>query len=328
MKQYRTSELLPGLDTGMRMMKWLMGLLIVLFCFSGITNVKSGEEALVLRFGKLVKVQESGLLLALPYPIDEVIRVPVKQEGEVEILDIWQNPSAQDSQDAINPLEEGYCLTGDQNIVQMKVVVKYRISDSASFRLLTEDSEQLLREVVVAAITTTLADWQVDEVIRLQRSDSGDGLTFQSLYRTVLRQTEQRLADLECGVTISALEIKEVLPARQVLKEFREVQSAKIEMETMMRQAEDFRNQKELKAQEEANRMVKEATASATRRKSEARAHLSVFKQLHQQYSKEPDIFKERMRIEFLETIYNNVGRVELVSPDTRIIFSSPKGEE
>ena len=117
MKDERAPTLLLGLDTGFRMLRWLVLLLLVLFCLSGITRVKSGEEALVLRLGKLVKVQPSGLLLALPYPIDDVIRVPVKQEGEVDISDFLGTTSYNNSHQTIDALREGSRLTGDHQVV-------------------------------------------------------------------------------------------------------------------------------------------------------------------------------------------------------------------
>ena len=68
----------------------------MLFWFSGIQEVEPDQVGLLLRFGKLhgahpaAQVHEPGLLLALPYPIDRVIQVPAKQEGEVVIKEVWK----------------------------------------------------------------------------------------------------------------------------------------------------------------------------------------------------------------------------------------------
>ena len=71
------------INTAIRYCKWLIVILVALICCSGIRVVNNHEVAVVLRFGRLVgdtreeQVKEPGLLLAFPYVIDEVIKVPV-----------------------------------------------------------------------------------------------------------------------------------------------------------------------------------------------------------------------------------------------------------
>ncbi len=149
-----------GLQAGLRMFRWVMLLLFVLFWFSGIQEVDPDQVGLLLRFGKLQgttgrQVHEPGLLLALPYPIDRVLQVPAKQEGEVVIKEVWKGIEQTEAQDRIDPVLEGYCLTGDQNIVQAQVVVKYRISDPVSLQLGRPTARHFAQRRL-AALTQTL----------------------------------------------------------------------------------------------------------------------------------------------------------------------------
>ena len=79
------------INTAIRYCKWLIVILVALICCSGIRVVNNHEVAVVLRFGRLVgdtreeQVKEPGLLLAFPYVIDEVIKVPVGKVHEVSI---------------------------------------------------------------------------------------------------------------------------------------------------------------------------------------------------------------------------------------------------
>ena len=93
-------------------------IIIVLLCiaFSGVRIVKSGEVAMVLRFGKIVgdtpeeQIHNPGLLLCFPYFIDEVVTVPV---GSV----IQQTVTTHYTDGAIDKWSNsGYVITGDQNI--------------------------------------------------------------------------------------------------------------------------------------------------------------------------------------------------------------------
>ena len=63
----------------------------------------------------------------------------------------------------INPLVEGYCLTGDQNLLQARLVAKFRITDPVAFALSIESPAMLVHDAVMAATTETIAGWPVDD---------------------------------------------------------------------------------------------------------------------------------------------------------------------
>ena len=71
-----------ALKVSFAVLKVIMVVLVVLFLFSGVTKVGPGERAIVLWFGKISGVGEArllgpGLKLLLPYPIHEIVRIPV-----------------------------------------------------------------------------------------------------------------------------------------------------------------------------------------------------------------------------------------------------------
>src|ERR1700757_824592 len=86
-----TKPVLWALDAAWQRMHWWVAAMVILYAFSGITVVKSDEVAVILRWGRLVgdtpALQEHGpgLLFALPRPVDQVVRVPVKHVWEVRI---------------------------------------------------------------------------------------------------------------------------------------------------------------------------------------------------------------------------------------------------
>ena len=103
------------INTAIRYCKWLIVILVALICCSGIRVVNNHEVAVVLRFGRLVgdtreeQVKEPGLLLAFPYVIDEVIKVPVGKVHEVSIT--THAASADPTYAEIE--DTGYVITGD-----------------------------------------------------------------------------------------------------------------------------------------------------------------------------------------------------------------------
>lgn len=332
MVQKRPPAVLQGLEAGLKMFRWVVIGLLVLFCFSGIQEVGPDQVGLLLRLGNLhganpaAQVKEPGLMLALPYPIDEVIEVPAKQEGEVVIDDVWKGIEDTDALGTIDPILEGYCLTGDQNVIQAKVVVKYKISDPVRFRLGTAEPEAILRDTVLSALTHAIAGWGVNDVLRLQQGDNTRSQPSVGLAGTVWQQAQQRLDGLDCGMTISALEFKEIHPPRHVITDFRAVQSAKIAMETHQREAEGFAAREIPKAEAEKNRLVQEAAAYENTLNAKASAELSVFEQLHSEYRQNSALVWNRIYLETVEYVLQRVGKLDFVSPEDRVILSDVEG--
>jgi membrane protease subunit HflK len=316
-----------GLRAGLRMFRWVMLLLFVLFWFSGIQEVAQDQVGLLLRFGKLqgstpaAQVHEPGLLLALPYPIDDVLQVPAKQEGEVVINEVWKGIEDTAALDRIDPVLEGYCLTGDQNIVQVQVVVKYRISDPVAFRLRTLDPPAILHDVVLASLTQAISGWSVNDVLRFQRETSSQSGQTEGLAATVRSRAQGRLDQLDCGMTISAMEFKQLHPPRHVIAEFRDVQSAQIDVETKKRDAEGFASREIPKAQAERNRLIQAAAAYQNTLKARAMEEYSVFEQLYSEYRKNPELVRNRIYLETLEHVLTSAGKVDFVSPGDRVIL-------
>src|ERR1019366_2859608 len=72
------------LRSSFKVVKILMILLVLVFIGSGMFTVNPNEIAVVLRFGKPVglareQLLKPGLHFALPYPIDEIVRLPIGQ---------------------------------------------------------------------------------------------------------------------------------------------------------------------------------------------------------------------------------------------------------
>ncbi|MBN1853436.1 MAG: protease modulator HflK [Pirellulales bacterium] len=323
-----TPAVFQGLEAGLKMFRWVAVVLLALFAVSGIHEVGPDHVGLLLRFGRLHgatradQIKEPGLLLALPYPMDRVVQVPAKQEGEIIVSEVWKSIEQTSGLNAIDPILEGYCLTGDQNIIQSKIVVKYRITNPIAFQLQTADPESILHDMVLAALTRSVAGWKVDDVLRLQRAKEESLDQTESLVRIVWNRAQERLDQLDCGMTISALEFKEVHPPRHVIAEFRAVQSAEIEMGTNRSEAEGYAAREIPKAEAERNRLVQQAVAYDSSLQARASEEMSVFEELYTEYQKSPALVANRIYLETMEHILRSVGRLNFVSPDERVILS------
>src|SRR4030095_4340170 len=118
--------------------KVAMGILVLFFCFSGWRQVGSQETAIRLQFGKPVgqgarALLGPGLHFAWPYPIDEVVKIPVTQIQTVSSSVGWFgiNPDGTESYEgpSLNPAVDSYTLTADGNIIHARATLRYRIND-------------------------------------------------------------------------------------------------------------------------------------------------------------------------------------------------------
>jgi len=127
---------------GFRSVYLAAGLLAVLWFSGNIREIAPDSQAVVRRFGSIVRTQESGLLLAWPRPIEEVQILAGPQQQLSQDVGTLEPPTQQ-SQALIGPsagggglpVDESAYLTGDGNIVLLSATLIYRIDDPIAYAL-------------------------------------------------------------------------------------------------------------------------------------------------------------------------------------------------
>lgn len=324
--------LFQGLESGMKLFRWAVWVLVVLFWVSGIQNVQPTNVGLLTRFGKLLPnsvqspVREPGLVLALPYPIDQLIQVPKGQEQRLEVSEVWAALDLPVKNNKIDPILEGYCLTGDNNIVQTRMVVKYVIVDPVAYEFKISDASTMVHDMTLAALTETIAEWKVDEVLQLQRRPAGESggsvLQTEKLDAAVARRTQARLDAVESGIRVNVVEFVAMHYPRHVNKEFENVQTTRIANETSKRRAEEFAGTERFRSESLRTMKVDEARAREHQLISEAMAEKESFMPLYEEYQKAPALAWQRIYMEAMEQVWKNVGRLDFVPANSRIILT------
>ncbi|MDO4569251.1 MAG: SPFH domain-containing protein [Planctomycetia bacterium] len=328
--------LFQGVDAGMKLFHIAALVLIALFWLSGIGSVKPKNVGLLTRFGKLIPYSEEvpqrgpGFVLAFPYPIDQLVEIPAEEEQRLLVSDVWASwEQAGADTNAIDPVTEGYCLTGDNNIVQANVVVKYKITNPSVFHFDISDAETMIRSVFLAALSETAATWSGDQAVRTQRvvevpnPAGGEPILVQeSLSQLAAERTQQKLDRIECGITITGVEFTGMHYPRHIKADIENLQST------------DITNQARLsQAQKEANALVSAAMREVDNRLTDAKNfHLAVtteakneqaqFLALYREFCDRPEQTWQRMYAETMEQIWSNVGKLRVAPPNSRIILS------
>lgn len=311
-----------GVRAGSKMIGWLALGLFVLFWCSGITAIGPGEVGLVLRCGRLTgtspsdQIRQPGLLLALPYPIDEVIRVPVKQEREIAITSLRDDPALGTTTMRGLP---GYALSGNQNIIEADITLKYRIKEPIAYTFSNRTPGRILRDIVVGTAAEVIAQWQVDDVLRLQRkTDLGP----EKLSRTVLVNAQTLIDEMSLGVELTAVEFREIQPPADVADAFQAVQSERIAIETKKREAEGYAARVVPVAEAESNSLIKMATRRATDVRTRAEEEVSLFNRVHDEYVRNPGLVWNRLHLETIEGLMRDGSQFRFVNPGTRLVLT------
>jgi membrane protease subunit HflK len=308
------APLAVALDAVWVRMHWWIATMAVLYLVSGTTVVKQDETAVILRWGRLVgetpALQEhgSGLLFSFPRPIDRVVRVPVKRISEVEIKTL----SAVASEDSdpygrtLDPLTQGYALTGDQNIVHADAVARYRIRDAAEWSFYGPSADDILRVEVTAALVQSIGEMGVDRVL-------ADGR--KTLITTALERAQKGLDAAHSGLELTSIELTRLAPPYSLASEFDAVQSAFISAETRRKEAQAYREMTIPAAQAEVESATQAARGAADNDLATARGDAAAFLALDREYRANPAVVRERLYRDAVEKALGAAGSIRWVPP-------------
>ncbi len=240
-------------------LKIIMVVLVVIFLASGFRTVGSDERAFVLRFGKIrgvgeERILEPGLVGPLPwlhwvfpYPIDEVVRIPVAKKVNLPINSFWYFQTADEllpegpggrtpPGPTLNPIIDGYCITrsekqsrtitgsggSDYNIVHSKWILTYQINDPERFfkNVHVEDVKpgQIYFDVIKKSITPFLQALVADAVVTtmvnytIDEAHSSD----ERIARDVKKLLREKLNKIESGIAVVSIQLTDITWPRQV----------------------------------------------------------------------------------------------------------------
>jgi modulator of FtsH protease HflK len=296
------------LDAAWHRMHWWIGAMALLYLLSGITIVRSDEVAVILRWGRLVgdtpglQQHGSGLLFSFPRPIDRVVRVPIKHVSEISVtaLDSSQATSVFD------PVRVGYALTGDQNVVLVNMMARYRIRDPAEWAFYGPNSEEVLRVEITSAMVRSLGEMGVDHVLADGRRE---------LVAIATRRAQAGLDAAHSGLEISSLELTRLAPPAALASDFDAVQSAFIGAETAKKEAQAYAETAIPEAQSSADSSVQAARADSAGAISLARGNSEAFLALAKQYKANAAVVRERLYRDAVEKAIGGASAVRWIPP-------------
>ncbi len=279
---------------------------VVLWVGSGVYIVDPAEQGVVLQFGRHVNTSEPGVNYHLPWPIQNVVIVDIANVRRAEI-----GFRTIEGQETRRILEEALMLTADENIVEVGLLVQYRVKDAAAFVFNVNDPEAVLHTTTEVALRSAVGKMPIDGVITERRAE------VQENTRAYLQEL---IDEYNAGIIITDVRLQVADAPDQVRDAFHEVVRAREDRERKVNEAQAYREDVVPRARGEAKRILEQAQAYQEERVRSARGESERFLSILEEYRRAPEVTRERMYIEAVEIAMARVEKVLITQTDTNVL--------
>jgi membrane protease subunit HflK len=268
-------------------MVWLVGVVAVaaIFAYNSFYQVEPNERGVVLQFGKYSHTTGPGLNY-LMWPVQKVETVPVLDENQINFGE---------------EQGENLILAGDQNIVDLRFTVLWKIRDAQHYLFNLRDQQELVKVVSESAMREIVGRTSAEEVRTRGRQEAQESV------RELIQQT---LDGYESGILITGVNLEKADPPPQVIDAFEEVQRAEQNQNRLIREAEQYRNKIVGEARGNAAKIVEDGRAYRTRVVQEAEGEAQRFIQVYDSYAEAQDVTRQRIFLETIEDVFARSNKV------------------
>ena len=298
--------------------------LIIVYILTGLYMVRPGEEAIVQRFGRIIKRGVMpGIHYRLPFPFEKSIQLNTKRINRVEIgfrtrerfedepeAYLWETRHIKGKYE--KNYDEALMLTGDQNIVDVWLVVQYRIGNMSDYLFRVETPEILMKGASEAAVRYLIAKEDIDVLLTKKRH----------WIEEEIKKTLQGFLDrYGFVIEVTKVAIPVIHPPIEVVPAFRSVASASEDKERYVREAESYLNRIVPRARADANRALEEARAYRIAKVNRAKGEAKRFLAQLDQYRTARDISMTRIYLETMEKVLPGTNKFILPPGASRDIL-------
>ena len=293
---------------GSRGVAIVAGVLALIWGVAGFYIVDPAEEGVVTRFGKYVSTSAAGPHW-LPYFIEDVQKVNVQQVRTAEI----GFRSTGRTQGAVG--SEALMLTQDENIIDVKFAIQYRVKDAPDYLFNTRDPDRILRDVTESAVRETVGRSTMDFVITEGRS---------AISASVQELAQSILDRYGTGLIVTSVNMQDAQPPAQVQESFYDAVKAREDEVRFRNEAEAYSNEILPKARGDGDAIREQAAAYKARVSAVADGDASRFLAVLKEYRKAPGVTRERMYLDAMEEVLSNSSKILLEAQGSNNLLYLP----
>ncbi|MEZ2740424.1 FtsH protease activity modulator HflK [Comamonas jiangduensis] len=273
----------------------IAGIAVLIWLGTGFFIVQEGQQAVITQFGKYHSTVGAGFNWRVPYPIQNHELVYVSQIRSVDV--------GRDTIIKSTGLRESAMLTEDENIVEIKFAVQYRLNDARAWLFESKSPDVAVVQAAETAVREVVGKMKMDTALAEERDQIAPRV--RDLMQTILDR-------YKVGVEVVGINMQQggVRPPEQVQAAFDDVLKAGQERERAKNEAQAYANDVIPRATGTASRLKEEAEAYRERIAAQAQGDAQRFSSLLAEYKKAPQVTRDRLYTETMQEVYSNVTKV------------------
>ena len=265
----------------------------VVWAGSGFFIVQEGQQAIVTTFGRYSATVDAGFQWRLPYPFQAHETVAVTQLRSVEV---GRNNVA-----AATGLRDSSMLTQDENIVDIRFTVQYRLKDAKNYLFENRDPDKAVEQASESAVREIVGKSKVDSVLYEARD---------ALAADLVKSIQVQVDRLKAGILVVAVNVQNVQVPEQVQAAFNDAVKAGADRDRFKNEGQAYASDVIPKARGTAARLREEADGYSQRVVAQADGDAQRFRSVLTEYQKAPGVTRDRMYIDAMQQVYSSVSKV------------------
>jgi len=280
---------------------------VLIWAGSGFFIVQEGQQAVVTSFGKYSHTVDAGFTWRFPYPFQAHETVAVTQLRSVEV---GRNAVVQ-----ATGLRESSMLTQDENIVDIRFTVQYRLKNAREYLFENRNPDEAVIQASESAVREIVGKSNMDSVLYEQRD---------AIATELIKSVQTQLDRLKTGILVVNVNVGSVQAPEQVQAAFDDAFKAGADRERLKNEGQAYANDVIPRAKGSAARLKEEAEGYKARVIATAEGDAQRFNQVLTEYQKAPGVTRDRLYIDTMQQVYSNVTKVLIDSKNNSNLLYLP----
>ena len=273
------------------------GVVLLVWAGSGVFIVQEGQQAVITSFGKFSHTVDAGIQWRFPYPFQAHETVSVTQLRSVQV-----------GRDTVVPatgLRDSSMLTQDENIVDIRFTVQYRLKDARAYLFENRNPDEAVVQAAESAVREIVGRSSVDQVLYEQRD---------AIATDLMKSLQGQLDRLSAGILVANVNVQNVQVPEQVQAAFNDAVKAGADRDRFKNEGQAYASDVIPKARGTAARLNEEAEGYRSRVVAQAEGDAQRFRSVLVEYQKAPAVTRDRLYLETMQQVFSNVSKVYLDS--------------
>ena len=271
----------------------IAGVAVLVWLGSGFFIVQEGQQAVVTSFGRYSHTTDAGFKWRFPYPFQAHETVAVTQLRSIEV--------GRSTVGQATGLRDSSMLTQDENIVDIRFTVQYRLKDARAYLFENNRPDEAVMMAAESAVREIVGRSKVDQVLYEQRD---------AIAADLMKSLQNQLDRLNAGIIVANVNVQSVQVPEQVQAAFNDAVKAGADRDRFRNEGQAYASDVIPKARGTAARLNEEAEGYRERVIAQAEGDAQRFRSVLAEYQKAPAVTRDRLYLETMQQVYSNVSKV------------------